>query len=168
MARLLGPDFVSLQVRDLAVSRAFYIDLLGFTEDPHFRAPGFVLFDTTTIPFGISEARVNLDESVHLGWGVTLWIDCDNVDELYAKLEAAGATILQQPYDSPFGRAMVFADPDGYRITANQNPWDRFPLGGRGRPADITTQPGRFRKVEITNPEGNKISSGQALGSGND
>ena len=67
MAKLLGPDFMSLQVRDLAVSRAFYIDLLGFTEDPHFRAPGFVLFDTTTIPFGISEARVNLDEAVHLG-----------------------------------------------------------------------------------------------------
>ena len=90
-----------------------------------------MLFDTTTIPFGISEARVNLDEAVHLGWGVALWIDCDNVDELYAKLEAACATILQRPYDSPFGRAVVFAYPDGYRITANQNPWDRFPLGGR-------------------------------------
>jgi hypothetical protein len=25
MAKLLGPDFLSLQVRDLAVSRAFYI-----------------------------------------------------------------------------------------------------------------------------------------------
>jgi len=50
---------------------------------------------------------------------------------LYAKLEAAGATILQKPYVSPFGRAVVFADPDGYRITANQNPWHRFPLGVR-------------------------------------
>jgi hypothetical protein len=29
------------------------------------------------------------------------------------------------------GRTFVFADPDGYRITANENPWDRFPLGGR-------------------------------------
>jgi predicted enzyme related to lactoylglutathione lyase len=133
MAKLLGPDFMSLQVRDLAVSRAFYIDLLGFTEDPHFRAPGFVLFDTTTIPFGISQARVNLDEAPQLGWGVTIWIDCDDVDALSSKLEAAGATILEKPYDSPFGRAMVFADPDGYRITANQNPWDRFPLGGRDR-----------------------------------
>jgi predicted enzyme related to lactoylglutathione lyase len=131
MAKLLGPDFISLQVHDLAVSRAFYIDLLGFTEDPNFKAPGFVLFDSTTIPFGISEARVNLDEVPHLGWGVALWIDCDNVDELHAKMQAAGATILQQPNDGPFGRAFVFADPDGYRITANQNPWDRFPLGGK-------------------------------------
>lgn len=69
MAKLLVPDFVSLQVRDLSASRAFYIDLLGLTEYPHFRAPGFVLFDSTTIPFGLSEARVNLDEVPHLGWG---------------------------------------------------------------------------------------------------
>ncbi|KPV53648.1 hypothetical protein SE17_08410 [Kouleothrix aurantiaca] len=132
MAKLLGPDFISVQVRDLATSRAFYIDLLGFTEDAHFRAPGFVLFDTTTIPFGISEARMNMDELTQPSGGVTLWIDCDDVDGLHATLVAAGATVLQPPYNSPFGRAVVFADPDGYRITANQNPWDRFPLGGKG------------------------------------
>jgi catechol 2,3-dioxygenase-like lactoylglutathione lyase family enzyme len=33
MAKLLGPDFLSLQVRDLAASRAFYIDLLGRSAD---------------------------------------------------------------------------------------------------------------------------------------
>ncbi len=41
--------------------------------------------------------------------------------------------IARPPFDSPFGRALVFADPDGYRITANENPWDRFPLGGRSQ-----------------------------------
>ena len=70
-------------------------------------------------------------EGPQLGGGVVLWIDCDNVDELHAKMHAAGATIIKEPYDSPFGRAFAFADPDGYQITANQNPWDRFPLGGR-------------------------------------
>ncbi len=63
--------------------------------------------------------------------GVALWIDCDNVNELHAKLQAAGVTIITPPFDGPFGRTFVFADPDGYRITANENPWDRFPLGGR-------------------------------------
>ncbi len=71
MAKLLGPDFISLQVRNLSTSRAFYTELL-----------------------------------------------------------AKGATIIQPPYDWPFGRTFVFADPDGYRITAKENPWDRFPLGG--------------------------------------
>jgi hypothetical protein len=35
--------------------------------------------------------------------------------------------------EGPFGRTFVFADPDGYRITVNENPWERFPLGGRPR-----------------------------------
>jgi len=63
MAKLLGPDFINLQVRDLSTSRAFYTEVLGLTEDPHFSAPGVVLFDSTTIPFALSEPRVNLDEA---------------------------------------------------------------------------------------------------------
>lgn len=131
MAKLLGPDFISLQVRDLSVSRAFYTGVLGLTVDPQFDTADFVLFDSSTIPFALRQSTVNLDEAPHPGWGVTLWIDCDRVDELHTKLEVAGATIIQQPYDGPFGRTFVFADPDGYRITANENPWERFPLGGK-------------------------------------
>jgi predicted enzyme related to lactoylglutathione lyase len=130
MARLLGPDFISLQVRDFAASRAFYTELLGLPVDPRFDTSDFVLFDPTTIPFGLSEAKVSLDEAPQPGLGMALWIDCDDVDELHARLEAAGATIITPPFDGQFGRTFVFADPDGYRITANQNPWDRFPLGG--------------------------------------
>ena len=33
MAKLLGPDFISLQVRNLAASRTFYTELLGLTID---------------------------------------------------------------------------------------------------------------------------------------
>jgi predicted enzyme related to lactoylglutathione lyase len=131
VAKLCGPDFISLQVRNLAASRAFYTEMLGFTTDSRFDTPDFVLFDTNSIPFGLSEARADMDEAPHPGGDVTLWIDCDGVDELYAKLKADGATTITPPYDSPFGRAFAFADPDGYRITANENPWDRFPLGGR-------------------------------------
>jgi len=132
MPKLLGPDFISLQVRNLIVSRTFYTDLLGFTIDERFNTPDFVLFDTNTIPLAIRSANVNLDEAPQPGWGVSLWIDCANVDELHAKLAAAGATVIKPPFDGPFGRTFVFADPDGYQITANQNPWDRFPLGGKG------------------------------------
>jgi predicted enzyme related to lactoylglutathione lyase len=131
VAKLSGPDFISLQVRNLSASRAFYKETLGFTTDSRFDASDFVLFDTNSIPFGLREASVNMDEAPHPGRGVALWIDCARVDELYAKLQANEATIITPPYDSLFGRAFVFADPDGYRITANENPWDRFPLGGR-------------------------------------
>jgi predicted enzyme related to lactoylglutathione lyase len=130
MAKLLGPDFISLQVRDFSKSRAFYTELLGFRSDPRFDTSDFVLLDTNSIPFALSQAKVDLDASPLPGLGVALWIDCDAVDELHAKLAAAGTTILTPPYDGPFGRTFVFSDPDGYRITANENPWDRFPLGG--------------------------------------
>ena len=131
MAKLLGPDFFNLQVRDLAASRAFYTQVLGLAIDPRFDTADAVAFDTTTIPFALSQSNVPLEEAPPLGAGVTLWIDCDDVDGLCAKLEAAGATIITRPSDGPFGRNFVFADPDGYRMTANQNPWDRFPLGGK-------------------------------------
>ncbi|MEO8970852.1 MAG: VOC family protein [Ktedonobacteraceae bacterium] len=131
MAKLLGPDFISMQVRNLSASRTFYTEVLGLTVDSRFDAPDFVLFDTNSIPFALSAARVNLDEAPLPGLGVTLWLDCDAVNELHATLEAAGVPIITAPYDGPFGRTFVFADPDGYRITANENPWDRFPLGGR-------------------------------------
>ncbi len=131
MAKLLGPDFISLQVRDFPTSRAFYTETLGMDVDPRFDMPDFVLFDSSTIPFALSEAKVNLDDAPGPGWGIELWIDCDNVDELGSRLEAAGVPVIETPFDSPFGRTLVFSDPDGYRITVNENPWGRFPLGGR-------------------------------------
>lgn len=130
MAKLLGPDFISLQVRDLSVSRSFYTDVLGLTVDP-FQAPDTVLFESTTIPFAIRRASLDLNEAPQPGWGVALWIDCDDVDTLYARLKQADVLIIRPPFDGPFGRTVVFTDPDNYQITANQNPWDRFPLGGK-------------------------------------
>ena len=79
MAKLLGPDFISLQVRNLVASRTFYTELLGLTIDERFNTPDFVLFDTNSIPFALREANVDLDEAPQPGWGMTLWIDCDQV-----------------------------------------------------------------------------------------
>ena len=45
MAKLLGPDFISLQVRDLAVARTFYTQVLGLAIDPRFETPEAVVLD---------------------------------------------------------------------------------------------------------------------------
>ncbi|MBO0784097.1 MAG: VOC family protein, partial [Ktedonobacteraceae bacterium] len=63
MTKLLGPDFLSLQVRDLSASRTFYTEMLGLSIDERFDTADFVLFDTNSVPFGLSAARVNLDEA---------------------------------------------------------------------------------------------------------
>src|ERR1700753_3664720 len=110
MAKLLGPDFISIQVRDIATSRAFYTEVLGFATDARFDTPDFVLFDTTTIPFAISAAKVNMDDLPGPGTGVALWLDCDNIDDLHTKLVASSTTIITPPFDGPFGRTLIFSD----------------------------------------------------------
>jgi catechol 2,3-dioxygenase-like lactoylglutathione lyase family enzyme len=73
--RVLGPDFFSLQVRDLEASKKFYVDRLGLTvmQGP----PHAVVFDTKPIPFAIRDPLVDLDKVPQLGWGVALWLAAD-------------------------------------------------------------------------------------------
>ncbi|MDF2991533.1 MAG: putative enzyme [Microbacterium sp.] len=86
-----GPDFLSLQVRDLAASQAFYVrDLVEGTD---------------------------LDAIAHPGLGVALWLHATGVQEIHDALAADGHRIVQEPFDGPFGRTFAFADPDGYHVT---------------------------------------------------
>ena len=118
MAHILGPDFIALQVRDMQASRRFYTERLGLREAPQ-SPPNAIVFATSPIPFAIREPAVNLDEVTRLGWGVALWLACDDAEALSASLEASGTTIVQRPFDGPFGRTFSFVDPDGYLITAH-------------------------------------------------
>jgi predicted lactoylglutathione lyase len=52
MAKLLGPDFINLQVRDLSASRVFYTEVLGLTVDPQFDTPE-VFMGCLTCPSGL-------------------------------------------------------------------------------------------------------------------
>ena len=60
MSRVIGPDFLSLQVSDLEASRRFYAKSVGLTpaaESP----PDAVVFDTRPIPFAIRRPLVDLE-----------------------------------------------------------------------------------------------------------
>ena len=65
MAKLLGPDFIALQVRDLERSTRFYVEQLGLTPAKH-RPPGAVIFDTAPVPFALREPLVDLDATDRL------------------------------------------------------------------------------------------------------
>ncbi len=119
MARILGPDFIALQVHDLQISRRFYTEQLGLREAAQ-SPPHAVVFATSPIPFAIREPIVNLDEVTQLGWGMVLWLACDDAEALCAALEASGTRIVQRPFDGPFGLTFSFVDPDGYLITAHK------------------------------------------------
>lgn len=113
-----GPDFVSIQVRDLDVSQAFYERHLGFvrslTGPPH-----AVVFDTTPIAFALRDPLPGTDLAAiaQPGVGVALWLHATDVQQIHDRLVAEGVVITSAPIDGPFGRTFSFADPDGYVIT---------------------------------------------------
>src|SRR5271154_7370026 len=116
MGKLIGPDFISLQVRDLEASKLFYMKHLSLSV-AHRSPPGAVLFDTTPIPFAIRTPMIDLSASVRLGWGISIWLACDDADTFHSKLVSAGVKILSGLQDGPFGRFFSFQDPDGYAVT---------------------------------------------------
>ncbi|MFK0249668.1 VOC family protein [Amycolatopsis azurea] len=116
-----GPDFFSLQVRDLDRAAAFYETHLGLSRLP-VAPPHAVVFGTETIPFAVREPvpGTDLDAlSPRPGSGVALWLHADDTQALHDRLVDAGVTILTEPFDGPFGRTFAFADPDGYAITVH-------------------------------------------------
>ncbi|WP_294946544.1 VOC family protein [uncultured Microbacterium sp.] len=113
-----GPDFISLQVRDLAASQAFYEQFLGLTRSPA-GPPHAVVFATTPIAFAVRDI---VDDAVRegatpTGAGIALWLHATDVQQIHDALVAAGHEIVAAPIDGPFGRTFTFVDPDGYRIT---------------------------------------------------
>lgn len=115
---VIGPDFIALQVSDLEVSAAFYSERLGLERAAQ-SPPGAVVFATAPIPFAVREPAVDLKAVERLGWGVALWLKADDPQALHDGLVQTGVPIMTEPFDGPFGRTFVFADPDGYAITVH-------------------------------------------------
>ncbi|QIS01913.1 VOC family protein [Nocardia brasiliensis] len=113
-----GPDFVSLQTRDLSAAQAFYEQYLGLvrarTGPPH-----AVVFDTKPIAFALREIvpGTDLTSVAQPGFGAAIWLHATDVQAIHDALVADGHAIVTAPIDGPFGRTFTFADPDGYRIT---------------------------------------------------
>lgn len=124
-------SFVTLGVRDLAASRAFYVDGLGW--DPALDVPGEVLmlkvgpllvlslwdrsaFEQEVGPVAHEPglAPVTLSHNV---------VARDDVDAVLATARAAGADPVSDASDREWGgRSGYFADPDGFRWEVAWNP----------------------------------------------
>ena len=113
-----GPDFISLQTRNLEASQAFYEKYLGLVRSPA-GPPHAVVFDTKPIAFALRDLipGTDLDAAAQPGIGAAIWLHATGVQEIHDALVADGYTIVSEPIDGPFGRTFAFADPDGYHIT---------------------------------------------------
>ncbi|MDO9398228.1 MAG: VOC family protein [Herbiconiux sp.] len=117
MTTASGPGFISLQVRDLAASAAFYETHLGLTRQAG--PPHAVVFATTPAAFAVRDAApgVDFDSGAPLGLGVGIWMHATDTQTIHDAMVEAGVPIVSAPIEGPFGRTFTFADPDGYAIT---------------------------------------------------
>ncbi len=113
-----GPDFISLQTRDLNASHEFYARYLGLVRSPA-GPPHAVVFDTKPIAFALRDIApgVDLDSVAQPGVGASIWLHATDVQAIHDALDGDGYTIVSAPIDGPFGRTFTFADPDGYHVT---------------------------------------------------
>ncbi|MFH8348949.1 VOC family protein [Streptomyces sp. NPDC018045] len=119
-ATIDGPDFVALQVRDVAAAAAFCERHLGLRRAA-VSPPHAVVFDTTPTPFAIRALLpgVDLADTARPGLGVVMWFRTADAHQLHDQLVAAGVKILTPMADSPFGPVFSFEGPEGYTLTAH-------------------------------------------------
>jgi catechol 2,3-dioxygenase-like lactoylglutathione lyase family enzyme len=123
-------DFISLGVRSVAASRAFYVDGLGWPV--HREVPGDVVFIQVNHGLVLSlwdVRQMQADAGVTASGGVpciTLSHNLpgtEDVDRVMEEAAAAGADIISEPITQPWGGySGYFADPDGFRWEVAYNP----------------------------------------------
>jgi len=130
---------ITLGVRDVERSRAFYVDGLGFRSVLHLPeitfvqgAPGVLLalWDVRHMPSEYGDvAHGSSAPPVALGHNVT---EVGQVEALYAAALSAGATSVSAPTEREWGGVSAcVADPDGFRWDLVHNPNFRVDADGR-------------------------------------
>src|SRR6201994_2032102 len=93
-----GPDFISLQVRDLDASRLFYEQYLGVLRSLA-GPPHAVVFDTKPIAFALRDIvpGTDLASVAQPGIGAAIWLHATDVQAIHDALVADGHTIVSVP-----------------------------------------------------------------------
>jgi catechol 2,3-dioxygenase-like lactoylglutathione lyase family enzyme len=116
-------SFITLGVKDLAASEAFYSGLLGWTRTPDSDVNSIVFYKLNGIRLSLFP-RENLAEDAHVAGGgsgfagFTLAHNLRSeaeVDALFAKLKEKGVRVVKEPQKVFWGGySGYFSDPDGF------------------------------------------------------
>jgi lactoylglutathione lyase len=114
------PAFPIVYARDVERSARFYAEQLGFEEDyrlPPDGEPGYVGLHRGSGRLGIvttAAPEQQLGMQVGDAPRFELFVLVDDVDASVERLRSAGAAILREPEDMPWGERLAYAaDPDG-------------------------------------------------------
>jgi predicted enzyme related to lactoylglutathione lyase len=118
-----GPDFISLQARDLDASQAFYEQYLGLVRSQA-GPPHAVVFETKPIAFALRDVvpGTDLASAAQPGIGAAIWLHATDVQAIHDALLAGGHTIVSAPVDGPFGRTFTSPTPTATRSLSTTAP----------------------------------------------
>ncbi|GAA2891846.1 putative glyoxalase/bleomycin resistance protein [Actinoplanes cyaneus] len=120
---------------DAEAAIKFYRDVLGFevrkdvgfqdmrwiTVGPKGQPVSIVLHPPAADPGITDDERRVIAELMAKGSFAALTLASDNLDDVFERLVAAGAEVVQEPADQPYGiRDCAFRDPAGNLIRINQ------------------------------------------------
>jgi catechol 2,3-dioxygenase-like lactoylglutathione lyase family enzyme len=107
-----------LAVQDLAVSTAFYMDVLGFRRDFGDGSDGWSWLSRDGFRVGLGECRDAPAASALGDHSYFAYVTVDDVAALYAEFVARGAPVKAPPETKPWGmREIAVRTPDGHRMT---------------------------------------------------
>ncbi|WP_458780407.1 VOC family protein [Arthrobacter sp. D3-16] len=123
---------------DPDASLAFYRDALGFevrndvgrgtmrwiTVGPAGQPDVSIVLHPPAVDPGITDdERRTIAEMMAKGTYATVILSAPDVDAAFARVEATGADVVQEPVDQPYGiRDCAFRDPAGNTVRINQQP----------------------------------------------
>ena len=103
-----------LRVKDLSVSLAYYVDVLGFEQAD---------WETDSFTCVSRDGRgIYLGEGAQGQPGTWVWIGVGDVRALYAVYKERGAMIRQSPKNQPWALEMQIEDPDGHVLRFGSEP----------------------------------------------
>lgn len=107
------------QVEDMDRAVAFYRDILELP--PSYSSPYWTSIPIGGIRIGLHPPFEGSEPPYSLpGKGWVVGMQTDDIRALRAKLEAAGAWVMEGYHDTPSGAVMDFRDPDGHALQAMQ------------------------------------------------
>lgn len=94
---------------NLEVSKKFYSEILGLSTKFDFSQQGMIAFKV-----GEEEPAIIIkDKSKFPNVQPSVWIEVENVKQIYADLKKKGVTFLSEPFKIKTGWAVEFTDPSG-------------------------------------------------------
>ena len=106
-------DYIELNVRDLARSKAFYAGAFGWKLTDY--GPSYCAFSDGRLEGGLTTAEPPTSG------GPLVILYADDLEDMQRRVEAAGGEIVKPIFPFPSGRRFHFKDPDGHELAV----WSR-------------------------------------------